>query len=62
MRGKGRVPPELVRRREQTALDLAAKGWSEAQIAQELDKQGLGKVTQQAVSKMLIRIEKRQLA
>lgn len=62
MRGKGRVPSELARRREQVALDLAAKGWSEAQIAEELDKQGLWKVTQQAVSKMLIRVEKRQLA
>jgi len=62
MRGKGRVPTELVRRREQAGLDLAAKGLSETEIADELDKQGLGKVTQQAVSKMLIRVEKRQLA
>jgi len=62
MRGKGRVPTELVRRREQAALDLAANGLSETEIAEELDKQGHGKVTQQAVSKMLIRIEKRQLA
>jgi hypothetical protein len=57
------VSVELARKREQVALHLSAtKGLSEAEIAEELDKQGLGKVTQQAVSKMLIRVEKRLLA
>jgi hypothetical protein len=58
----GRVSIELARRREQVAFDLAVKGLSESQIAEELAQQGLGEVTQQAVSKMLLRIEKRMLA
>jgi hypothetical protein len=63
MRGKGRVSTELARKREQVAFDLAAtKGLSESQIADELAREGLGQVTQQAVSKMLIRVEKRMLA
>ncbi len=61
MRGKGRVSKELARQREQAAFDLTLQGLSEAQIAAELAKQGLGEVTQQAVSKMLIRIEERML-
>jgi hypothetical protein len=40
MRGKGRVPSELVRKREQAALDLALKGLTEAQVAAEQAKQG----------------------
>jgi hypothetical protein len=62
MRGNGRVPSELARKREQAALDLAASGMTEAKIAAELAKQSLGEVTQQAVSKMLLRVEKRLLA
>ena len=62
MRTKGgRVSVELTRKREQVAFDLALKGISETEIAAELAKQGLGTVTQQAVSKMLIRIEERTL-
>lgn len=62
MRGSnGRVPLELTRRREQVAFDLAVKGMSGPQIAAELARLGLGEVTQQAVSKMLIRIEQRIL-
>ena len=62
MRGNGRVPSELARQREQVAFDLAAtKGLTETQIAEELAKQGLGEVTQQAVSKMLCRVEERML-
>jgi hypothetical protein len=57
----GRVSVELSRKREQVAFDLAVKGLTETEIAEELDKQGLGKVTQQAVSKMLIRVENRML-
>jgi hypothetical protein len=57
----GRVSIELARQREQVAFDLAVKGLSESQISEELAQQGLGKVTQQAVSKMLIRIEQRML-
>jgi hypothetical protein len=59
----GRVSVELARKREQAAFDLAAaKGLTETQIAAELATQGLGEVTQQAVSKMLLRVEKRMLA
>lgn len=62
MRGNGRVPSELARQREQVAFDLAAtKGLTETQIAEELAQQGLGEVTQQAVSKMLHRVEERML-
>ena len=62
MRGNGSVPSELARQREQVAFDLAAtKGLTETQIAEELAKQGLGEVTQQAVSKMLRRVEERML-
>ncbi|MGH7174013.1 MAG: hypothetical protein ACRELG_27390 [Gemmataceae bacterium] len=59
MRGKGRASTELARKREQVAFDLAVQGWTETEIAAELAKQGLGEVTQQAVSKMLIRVEQR---
>jgi hypothetical protein len=53
---------ELARKREQVAFDLSAmKGFTETEIADELEKQGLGRVTQQAVSKMLIRVEQRVL-
>jgi hypothetical protein len=62
MRSKGRASTELARQREQVAFDLAAtKGLTETQIAEELAKQGLGAVTQQAVSKMLRRVEERML-
>jgi hypothetical protein len=61
MRGNGRVPPGLARKREQAALDLAAEGLTETEIAEELDKRGLGKVTRQAVSKLLARAEARML-
>ncbi len=62
MRGKGRVSTELARKREHAAFDLAAtRGLSESQIAEELAKMGLGEVTQQAISKMLIRVEQRTL-
>jgi hypothetical protein len=62
MRGKGRASTELARQREQVAFDLAAtKGLTETQIAEELAKLGLGDVTQQAVSKMLLRVEERML-
>ncbi len=58
----GRVPIELARKREQVAFELAAtRGLTETQIAEELAKQGLGEVTQQAVSKMLQRVEERML-
>jgi hypothetical protein len=58
----GRVSTELARKREQVAFDLSAtKGLSEAQIAEELVRQELGAVTQQAVSKMLRRVEERML-
>jgi hypothetical protein len=60
MRGKGRASTELARQREQVAFDLAAtRGLTETEIAEELAKQGLGQVTQQAVSKMLRRVEER---
>jgi hypothetical protein len=58
----GRVSVELARKREQVAFELSAtKGLTETQITEELAKQGLGQVTQQAVSKMLQRIEERML-
>jgi hypothetical protein len=58
----GGVSIELARKREQLAFELSAtKGLTETQIADELAKQGLGQVTQQAVSKMLQRIEERML-
>jgi hypothetical protein len=58
----GRVSVELARKREQVAFELSAtKGMTETQIAEELAKQGLGQVTQQAVSKMLQRVEERML-
>jgi hypothetical protein len=58
----GRVSVELARKREQVAFELSAtKGLTETQIAEELAKQGLGQVTQQAVSKMLQRVEERML-
>lgn len=62
MRGNGRASTEKARLREQVAFDLAAtKGLTETQIAEELAQQGLGEVTQQAVSKMLHRVEERML-
>jgi hypothetical protein len=62
MRTKGgRVSVELARKREQAAFDLAIKGLSGSDIAAELSRQGLGEVTQQAVSKMLLRVEERTL-
>jgi hypothetical protein len=63
MRTKGgRVSVELARKRERVAFELSAtKGLTETQIAEELAKQGLGEVTQQAVSKMLHRVEERML-
>ena len=52
---------ELARKREEVAFDLAVDGLSETEIAAELAKRGLGDVTQQAVSKMLRRVEERML-
>jgi hypothetical protein len=58
----GGVSIELARKRELVAFELSAmKSLTETQIAEELAKQGLGQVTQQAVSKMLQRIEERML-
>lgn len=58
----GRVSSDMARKREQVAFELSAtEGLTEAQIVEELAKQGLGEVTQQAVSKMLIRVEQRML-
>jgi arginine repressor len=57
-----RITRELARKREQLAFELSAyKGLTEAAIAEELAKQGLGEVTQQAVSKMLRRVEERMV-
>lgn len=58
----GRRPQiEQTRNRERMAWDLHALGWTESRIAEEMEKKGLGRVTQQAVSAMLIRVEKRVL-
>jgi hypothetical protein len=58
----GRVSIERARKREQVAFELSAtKGLTETEIAEELAKQGLGRITQQAVSKMLQRVEERML-
>jgi len=52
----------IVRAREELAWELSVKGWREQAIADELDRAGLGRVTQQAVSKMLRRVDKRVLS
>jgi hypothetical protein len=54
-----KVPPELTRQREELAWELAAKGLSDAKIAAEIDKAGLGEITHQGVNKMLRRVEAR---
>jgi hypothetical protein len=51
----------ITRDREVLAWELSAQGMTETKIADELDRRGLGRVTQQAVSAMLIRVEKRVL-
>ena len=57
----GRVSVEMARKREHVAFDLAVKGLTQVQIADELARQGLGEVSHQAVSKMLNRVEQRML-
>ena len=52
----------MARKREMLAFELSAdRGLNETRIAEELAKAGLGKVTQQAVSAMLRRVEARAL-
>ena len=56
-----RISAPLTRQREELAWELRIKGMRERQIAEEIDNAGLGPITQQAVSLMLIRVEARAL-
>jgi hypothetical protein len=56
-----RVSATVSRAREELAWELRVKGMREQQIADELDRACLGRVTRQAVSAMLIRVEARAL-
>ena len=51
----------LTRQREELAWEFAAKGMIERKIAEELEKAGLGRASQQAVSQMLRRFELKAL-
>ena len=55
------VPRETTRARESRAWELRVREWDEQAIADQLERDGLGRVTQQAVSKMLRRVEAREL-
>jgi hypothetical protein len=57
-----KIPKALTRQREELAWELSAKGLTERKIVEELDKAGLGRITQQGVSAILIRVEARALA
>src|SRR5262245_23815956 len=50
-----------VRQREELAWSLCARGMTERRIAEEIERAGLGKITQQGVSAMLCRVEARAL-
>jgi hypothetical protein len=56
-----RISAALTRKREELAWELRIQGMRERDIAQEIEKAGLGTVTQQAVSLMLTRLEARAL-
>jgi hypothetical protein len=56
-----RTPALLTRQREELAWELRVRGLREQRIAEEIEKAGLGRITQQAVSCMLIRLEARAL-
>ena len=51
----------MTRAREELAWSLSVQGMREQAIADELERAGLGRVTRQAVSAMLLRVEKRGL-
>lgn len=51
----------LARKREEFAWDLSLKGANQDTIIAEMEKAGLGRPSQQAISAMLLRVEKRFL-
>src|SRR5260370_39622219 len=56
-----RLTAQITREREILAWTLRIKGKREPAIALMIEEAGLGKVTQQAVSAMLLRVEARAL-
>jgi hypothetical protein len=56
-----RVPTAITRKREELAWELRIKGLREQRIAEEIEKAGLGRITQQGVSLLLLRVEARAL-
>ena len=56
-----RISALVARQREEMAWELRVRGMHEQRIAEEIAHAGLGQITQQGVSCMLIRLEARVL-